>query len=141
MPENPVIPEGMPASGTQVSTFKWIVGVSMGGGLGVILTWVLVNSMVKDTREMQDYLRTQFINELKNTSQNNALAAKAMEDAADAMEEQARSGKDTALALEKMAIANDRLTDTNVRLTESIDQLIEERKEASDARRSEVVPP
>jgi hypothetical protein len=127
-------PEGIPQTNDRL---KWWAAFFTSGGICVILVWVMVNSMLKEARESQIFLRTQFIAEMKNNATSNAVAAKAMEDAATAMRDQVRTQNDVSNALKDLSRDSKEsikeLQRTQEDLSKSIKSFIEKEGEPPNA--------
>ena len=130
------MPEPLPTDEPAVALLKaadlkwervvFILKYSAAGGLGIVLTFVLIWIGVSQMKSERDFLQNDYLDALKANTASNAAFGKTMEQVADSMEESAEAQGDVATALEKLTMSVDQDQKSDEELSAKIVELLEQ---------------
>lgn len=101
-------------------------------GLGVILAWLAFGNLSSEQKAVQEWMRNEFVVEIKNYTEANTRVAEKLHDVADRIDESAKSNQMLAMQLEQLKSSNMQLITDIGELIKSNQSVRAERMEPPD---------
>lgn len=101
-------------------------------GLGVILAWLAFGNLSSEQKAVQEWMRNEFVVEIKNNTEANTRVAEKLDDVADRIDESAKSNQMLAMQLEQLKSSNMQLITDIGELIKSNQSVRAERMEPPD---------
>lgn len=101
-------------------------------GLGVILAWLAFGNLSSEQKAVQEWMRNEFVVEIKKNTEANTRVAEKLDDVADRIDESAKSNQMLAMQLEQLKSSNMQLITDIGELIKSNQSVRAERMEPPD---------